>query len=85
MRYKAGIRAYEVKDYARAYAIWLPLADAGGASAQFHLGALYFEGRGVDRNLGEAKRWLRRALEQGQERAQFLLGRVEAQISSANG
>ena len=79
----AGIRAYENRDYARAYRIWRPLAENGEASAQFHLGALYFEGRGVDRDLGAARRWLRAALAQGQERARFLLGRVEDGIAKA--
>ena len=79
----AGIHAYESRDYARAYRIWRPLAENGEANAQFHLGALYFEGRGVDRNLAEARRWLRAALAQGQERARFLLGRVEDGIAKA--
>jgi hypothetical protein len=78
---QAGIRAYETKDYARAYDVWRPLAAAGEASAQFHLGALYFEGRGVARDLAQAQRWLRAALNQGQERARFLLGRVETQLA----
>jgi hypothetical protein len=80
---QAGIRAYETKNYARAYEVWQPLAEAGGAGAQFHLGALYFEGRGVRQNLGQARRWLSRALEQGDERARFLLGRVEMQLAKA--
>ena len=80
---QAGIRAYESKDFTRAYQVWEPLAEAGEAGAQFHLGALYFEGRGVRRDLGQARRWLRQALAQGEERARFLLGRVETQLAKA--
>jgi len=80
---QAGIRAYETRNYARAYQVWQPLAAAGEASAQFHLGALYFEGRGVRQDLAQARRWLSRALEQGHERARFLLGRVETQLAKA--
>ncbi|MEP4377663.1 MAG: DUF4168 domain-containing protein [Alphaproteobacteria bacterium] len=80
---QAGIRAYETRNYTRAYEVWQPLAEAGEASAQFHLGALYFEGRGVPRDLTQARRWLQRALDQGQERARFLLGRVETQLARA--
>lgn len=80
---QAGIRAYESKDYTRAYQVWEPLAEAGQAGAQFHLGALYFEGRGVGRDLSQARRWLRQALAQGEERARFLLGRVETQLAKA--
>ena len=80
---QAGVWAYETKNYVRAYDVWQPLAEAGEESAQFHLGALYFEGRGVHRDLTQARRWLRAALDQGQERARFLLGRVETQLSQA--
>jgi len=79
----AGIRAYEVKDYARAHDLWRPLAEAGQPMAQFHLGALYFEGRGVTRDLDEAQIWLARALGQGVTRARFLLGRVERGMAKA--
>ncbi|MBO6784663.1 MAG: hypothetical protein JJ899_15515, partial [Alphaproteobacteria bacterium] len=79
---EAGIRAYEAADYARAYAIWKPLAEAGAALAQFHIGALYFEGRGVPRNLAAARDWLGRALDQGVERARFLLGRVDRDLAT---
>lgn len=78
-----GIRAYEAKDFSRAHAIWLPLAKAGDPLAQFHIGALYFEGRGVPRDLPAARDWLARALGQGVERARFLLGRVEKGLARA--
>ncbi len=73
-----GIEAHEAKDYARAYTIWHRLAVRGVAAAQFHLGALYFEGRGVARDLDAARHWLDRAQARGIERAEFLLTRVAA-------
>jgi len=79
----AGARAYDAQDYARAYELWQPLAEAGTPMAQFHLGALYFEGRGVPRDLTMARSWLSRALDQGVERARFLLGRVEKGLAQA--
>ncbi|MDG2270473.1 MAG: SEL1-like repeat protein [Alphaproteobacteria bacterium] len=79
----AGKRAYAARDYARAYALWRPLAEAGTPMAQFHLGALYFEGRGVPRDLSQARTWLNRALGQGVERARFLLSRVEKGLARA--
>jgi len=30
---QAGVRAYETKNYVRAYDVWQPLAEAGKASA----------------------------------------------------
>jgi hypothetical protein len=50
-----GVAAYRAGDYATAFALWEPLAEAGDARAQFHLGALYYEGRGVARNTATAR------------------------------
>jgi TPR repeat protein len=72
-----GISAYQAGNYADAYRIWRPLAERGVARAQFHLGALYYEGRGVARDLGLARRWLERALANGYAPAEVLLARVE--------
>ena len=51
-------------------------ADArqGIASAQFALGVMYFNGRGVPQDNVEAVTWFRRAAEQGDASAQFSLG-----------
>ena len=49
-------------------------ADAGEASAQFNLGWMYTEGRGVPQDDAEAIAWYRRAAEQGNADAQFNLG-----------
>ena len=40
-------------------------AEAGDAQAQFNLGAMYFEGRGVPQDDGEACRWIDLASVQG--------------------
>ena len=49
-------------------------ADAGEASAQFNLGLMYTEGRGVPQDDAEAIAWYRRSTEQGHADAQFNLG-----------
>jgi hypothetical protein len=54
-------------------------AEGGDASAQYELGLMYFDGRGVSRNIGNihhAARWLRLAAEQGFPAAQYRLGRM---------
>ena len=38
--YKAGEKAYKLKDYATALKKWRPLADQGNAEAQYHLGKM---------------------------------------------
>ena len=50
----------------------------GHASAQFNLGVMYDNGRGVLKDDAEAVRWYRLAAEQGQAQAQYGLGRMYA-------
>jgi TPR repeat protein len=71
---KAGIEAWQSADYARAVAIWRPLAEDGDADAQFNLGQAYRLGRGVKIDLGSAQTWLERAASQGHVDAQTTLG-----------
>jgi TPR repeat protein len=49
-------------------------ADQGFAGAQFGLGFMYAEGRGVQRDDVEAVRWYRMAADQGFAGAQYALG-----------
>ena len=57
----AGLEAHARGDYAKAHAEWLPLAEAGDASAQANLGVMYWQGQGVDADPAEAVRWFLRA------------------------
>lgn len=76
MRQAAG--AYERKDMATAVRIWKVWAGKGEAEAQTLLGAMYWSGEGVPRNLNEAARLYLAAAKQGYARAQnnigFMLG-----------
>lgn len=49
-------------------------AKDGDAEAQFHLGALYANGRGVEFDLDKASQWLHKAAEQDEFSAMTLLG-----------
>ena len=49
-------------------------ADQGDALAQFYLGVMYNEGRGVPQDYAEAAKWYRRAADQGDAQAQYNLG-----------
>jgi len=62
--------ATRVRDYQKAYALLLPLANAGEAEAQYRLAGLYRAGRGVEANLSTAAAWLEKAAQQGHARAQ---------------
>ncbi len=71
--FATGMQAANRHDYAGALRIWRPLAEAGDAQAQHHVGDLYEEGRGIGRDLEEAAIWYRRAAEQGYGQAQNAL------------
>jgi hypothetical protein len=68
--------AYQAKDYARALAIFRPLAEQGDALAQYSLGYLYAKGQGVAEDDAEALKWYRRSAEQGNAFGQANLGHM---------
>ena len=72
--FNEGMAAYERGDYATALREWRPLAEQGDANAQYNLGIMYRNGRGVPRDFAEAARWYRKAAEQDYAPAQNSLG-----------
>lgn len=72
--FEQGMRAANLRDYAGALREWRPLAEEGDPRAQYYLGELYEEGRGVERDHRQAAMWYERAAHQGEARAQNALG-----------
>jgi len=66
--------AYREKAYAKAAELLRPLAEKGDAAAQYSLGTLYAEGKGVERNDATAFLWFQRAANQGDAAAQYNVG-----------
>ena len=54
------------------------LAEQGVAAAQYNLGVMYDNGKGVPENDVEAVKWFRKAAEKGYAYAQFNLGNMYA-------
>ena len=52
------------------------LAQRGLMEYQYHLGMMYFKGRGVTKDVAEAAYWFRKAAKQGAAGAQFVLGGI---------
>lgn len=75
-QYEMGKKYYYAKDYGRALDFFNISAECGYAEAQCHLGYMYRWGDGVDRDDEEAKKWFRRAAEQGNIQAQETLIRL---------
>ena len=72
--YEDGKAAYERRDYTTALTKFRSAAQQGSASAQFSLGLMYDEGKGVAQDFKEAVRWYKLAAAQGNAKAQFNLG-----------
>lgn len=73
-----GRQAFEQENYQRALEHWERAAALEHAEAEFRLGAMYDEGKGVERDPRRALEWYRRAAEHGSEQAQFNLGQMYA-------
>lgn len=71
---KAGVDAWQQGDYAKAVAVWQPLAQTGDPDAQFNMGQAYKLGRGVKTDPSTAIQWYRKAAAQGHQRAEDNLG-----------
>jgi TPR repeat protein len=72
--FEEAATAYSRGDYATTLMLLRPLAAQGHVGAQFRLGFMYLEGRGVSESAAEAAKWFREAAEQGYSDAQFNLG-----------
>jgi TPR repeat protein len=65
----AGVKAYERGDYAAALRIFRELARQGDAGAQFKLGIMYYDGKGVPQDYVQAYMFFNRAAAQGYKNA----------------
>jgi len=72
--FRAGRSAFNLGEYARAIAIWMPLARNGDPKSQASLGYIYLMGLGVNRDPAEAARWYGEAARQGQPDALYYVG-----------
>lgn len=69
-------------DFAPAWCIWKPLADAGNVTAQFNLGWLYHNGNGVAANDKRAQQLWEQAARSGHAEAQMALAMLYGQHGS---
>lgn len=80
-------QAIQAGNFAEAYYLWRPLAEAGMASAQYGIGWMYHNGYGLAIDDEKAARWWERAAEQGHIEALFALGMLyslgEGQVERA--
>lgn len=71
---ESALAAARRGDFAEAYCVWKPMAMAGHAPSQYHLGWMYANGEGLAVNEEVALQWWRAAAIQGHTEAQTRLG-----------
>ncbi len=76
--YRNAIAAFDRGDYATALRELWPSAVQGDPAAEFMLGRMYAEGKGVPQNHSNAAGWYRRAAEQWHAAAQYELASLYA-------
>ncbi len=72
--FERGVSAFRSEDYEGAWFRFWGLARSGDPESQFNLGQLYRLGRGIQRDMVQARIWYERAAERGYAPAQFQLG-----------
>jgi hypothetical protein len=72
--FKEGERLFNAGDMPGAVRAFTRCAAMGDASCELQLGWHYEEGKGIEKNLGQAVRWYRAAAEQNHPRAEENLG-----------
>ena len=76
MSLKAGLNAFQVKDYGKALELLKPIADEGAAEAQCIIGNMYQLGLGLERNILKAVKWYKKSAEKGYGVASNNLGEI---------
>lgn len=76
--FQKGLNAEKKGDYATALREWTPLAAQGDVEAQYNLGVLYMDGKGVARDYEAAVGWFRKSAEAGHPPAQHNLALMYA-------
>lgn len=65
---------YQQKDYDQAFPLFQLSADQGYGKAQYMMGLLYMEGKGVGSDYAVGAEWLQKAADQKVAHAQYMLG-----------
>lgn len=71
-----AIAAYDAGEYEKAYALFLPLAEAGDAEAQYWVAKFFILGKGVPESQAEALPWLHASAAQDFSEAAYVLSLI---------
>ena len=74
---KEGQAAFAVGNYAKAMTVLQPLVAKGDACAQYQLGEMYMQGKGVPEDKAKALELFKKAAAQGEQKAKLMAGFLE--------
>ena len=74
---KEGQAAFAAGNYAKAMTVLQPLVTKGDACAQYHLGEMYMQGKGVPEDKAKALDLFKKAAAQGNEKAKLMASFLE--------
>ena len=74
---KEGQAAFAAGNYAKALTILQPLVGKGDACAQYQLGEMYMQGKGVPEDKAKALDLFKKAAAQGDQKAKLMAGFLE--------
>jgi len=83
--FEKGLTAYKSGDYTTALRIWEPLAGTGFAPAQYSMGLMYENAKGVPKNDETAVKWYTLAAEQGEVEAHYKMGMMHFRAARFGG
>ena len=72
--FEDALTSYVGGDYTSAITLFEKLAEQGGATAQFYLGTMYYDGKGTPQDYKAAIKWYIKSAEQDDVMAQFFVG-----------
>ncbi|AKF25848.1 hypothetical protein YH65_10970 [Sulfurovum lithotrophicum] len=76
-----AVTEYKQGNYIKALDAFYVLAKEGHPKAQFNVGLIYANGKGVNKDIYQAKEWYKKAAKQGNTAAQYNLAKLISQSS----
>lgn len=73
----AGDNLYKSQKYDEAFKFYLRAAETGNMKAQLNTAAMYYEGKGIEKNIEEALDWYQKASDQGSWEARIKIHEIE--------
>jgi len=74
--FESAVAEYNAGNYIKSLDTFYALAKEGDPKAQFNVGLIYAEGKGVNRDTYQAKEWYTKAAKQGNTAAQYNLAKL---------